>query len=134
MIRRHGLTEFVQILGRPCCLLYSTLDQDGRPSQAFRTLFLQETIRRGVLMPSLVVSYSHTDEHIDITVAAIDEALAVYRRALDDGVDRYLVGRPSQALDPRPRQSEEPGQARRERVRCDGPGDSTADPWEQISA
>ena len=134
VIRRHGLTEFVKILGRPCCLLYSTLDQDGRPSQAFRTLFLQETIRRGVLMPSLVVSYSHTDEHIDITVAAIDEALAVYRRALDDGVDRYLVGRPSQALDPRHRQSEEPGQARRERVRCDGPGDSTADPWEQISA
>ena len=56
VIRRHGLTEFVQILGRPCCLLYSTLDQDGRPSQAFRTLFLQETIRRGVLMPSLVVA------------------------------------------------------------------------------
>ena len=70
-------------------------DQDGRPSQAFRTLFLQETIRRGVLMPSLVVSYSHTDEDIDLTVAAIDGALAVYRRALDDGVERYLVGRPS---------------------------------------
>ena len=92
-IRRHGLTEFVKISGRPCCLLYATLDQDGRPSQAFRTLFLQETIRRGVLMPSLVVSYSHTDDDIDLTVAAIDEALAVYRRALDDGVERYLVGR-----------------------------------------
>jgi glutamate-1-semialdehyde 2,1-aminomutase len=61
-----------------------------------RTLFLQETIRRGVLMPSLVVSYSHTDADIDFTVAAIDGALAVYRRALDDGVERYLVGRPSQ--------------------------------------
>ena len=92
------MTEFVKILGRPCCLLYATLDQDGRPSQAFRTLFLQETIRRGVLMPSLVVSYSHTDDDIDLTVAAIDEALDVYRRALDDGVERYLVGRPSQTV------------------------------------
>ena len=99
VIRAHGLAEFVKIVGRPCCLAYATLDQDRRPSQAFRTLFLQETIKRGVLMPSLVVSYSHTDEDIDLTVAAIDEALAVYRRALDDGVERYLVGRPAHTLD-----------------------------------
>jgi glutamate-1-semialdehyde 2,1-aminomutase len=98
VIRRHGLTDFVKILGRSCCMAYATLDQDGQPSQAFRTLLLQETIRRGVLIPSLVVSYSHTDEDIDLTVAAIDEALAVYRQALDDGVERYLVGRPSQTV------------------------------------
>ena len=73
----------------PCCLSYATLDQDGRPSQALRTLFLQETIRRGVLMPSLVVSYSHTDADIDLTIEAIDQALAVYRQALDHGVERY---------------------------------------------
>jgi glutamate-1-semialdehyde 2,1-aminomutase len=98
VIRRHDLTEFVKIRGRPCCLSYATLDQNGRPSQAFRTLLLQETIRRGVLMPSLVVSYSHTDEDIDRTVEAIDEALEVYRKALVGGVERYLVGRPSQTV------------------------------------
>jgi glutamate-1-semialdehyde 2,1-aminomutase len=98
VICQHGLANFVKIIGKPCCLLYSTLDQDGAPSQAFRSLFLQETIRRGVLMPSLVVSYSHTEEDIDRTVAAIDDALTVYRRALEDGVERYLVGRPSQVV------------------------------------
>jgi hypothetical protein len=41
---------------------------------------LQETFRRGVLAPSLVVSYSHSDDDIDLTVAAIDGALGVYRR------------------------------------------------------
>ena len=97
-IRRHGLTEFVKVMGRPCCLSYATLGPDGRASQAFRTLFLQETIRRGVLMPSLVVSYSHADHDIDLTVAAIDGALRVYRRALEDGVERHLVGRPSQTV------------------------------------
>ncbi len=97
-IRRHGLAEFVKIVGKPCCLAYATLGPDGRPSQAFRTLFLQETIRRGVLMPSLVVSYAHTDADVDITAAAIDGALEVYRQALDQGVDRYLVGRPSQTV------------------------------------
>ena len=98
VIRRHDLSESVKIVGKPCCLSYATLDQDGRPSQGLRSLFLQETIRRGVLMPSLVVSYSHSEEDIDLTVAAIDGALEVYRRALETDVDQYLVGRPSQIV------------------------------------
>jgi glutamate-1-semialdehyde 2,1-aminomutase len=97
-IRRHGLQDHVRITGRSCCLTYATLDGGGSPSQAFRSLLLQETIRRGVLMPSLVVSYAHQDEDIARTVDAIDGALAVYRRALQDGVGRYLVGRPSEVV------------------------------------
>ncbi len=97
-IRRHGLSEFVKITGRPCCLLYATLDQDGKPSQSFRTLFLQETIKRGIIMPSLALSYSHQDADIDRTISAIDGALEIYRRALEDGVERYLIGRASQIV------------------------------------
>lgn len=97
-IRRHGLGAHVGVLGRPCCLSYFTFDANGQPSQAFRSLFLQETLRRGVLMPSLVVSYSHQDADIDRTAAAVDGALAVYARALDGGVERFLVGRPSQPV------------------------------------
>jgi glutamate-1-semialdehyde 2,1-aminomutase len=98
IIRKHGLAENVKIMGKPCCLLYATLDSTKAPSQDFRTLFLQETIRRGVLMPSLVVGYAHTDEDIDRTISAIDGALEVYKKALEEGVERYLVGRPSQVV------------------------------------
>jgi glutamate-1-semialdehyde 2,1-aminomutase len=98
VIRRHGLSEYFKIVGQPCCLFYAALDSTKSPSQAFRSLFLQETIRRGVLMPSLVVSYAHADDDIDRTIAAMDGALAVYRRALDEGVERHLVGRPSQIV------------------------------------
>jgi glutamate-1-semialdehyde 2,1-aminomutase len=94
----RGLGRHVRAIGRPCNLAYSTLDPDGEPSQAFRTLFLQETIRRGVLMPSLVVSYSHSDEDIDRTLDAVDGALEVYGRALEDGVEKHLVGRPSRMV------------------------------------
>jgi glutamate-1-semialdehyde 2,1-aminomutase len=97
-VARHDLEAFVRVVGRPCCLAYATLDAEGQPSQALRSLFLQETIRRGVLAPSLVVSYSHRPEHIEATVAAVDGALAVYRRALEDGVERYLHGRPSKVV------------------------------------
>ena len=131
VIRRHGLTEYVRILGRPCCLSYATLDQDGQPSQAFRTLFLQETIRRGVLIPSLVVSYAHHDDDIDLTIAAIDEALAVYRRALDDGVERYLFGRPSQTVY---RRFNRPNEPTPPEAQDDGAGEAMSDARRRISA
>jgi glutamate-1-semialdehyde 2,1-aminomutase len=95
---RHGLSEHVGPVGRPCNLFFSTRDPAGKPSQPFRTLFLQELIRRGVLGPSFVVSYSHGDDDIDRTIDAIDGALAVYARAMSDGVDGLLVGPPSRPV------------------------------------
>jgi glutamate-1-semialdehyde 2,1-aminomutase len=92
--RRAGVERQVQCLGRPCCLLFTTRDQDGKPSQPFRTLFLQEMIRRGVLAPSFVVSFAHTDRDVDRTIEAVQGALDVYRKALEDGVDGFLVGPP----------------------------------------
>ncbi|AHB01045.1 MULTISPECIES: glutamate-1-semialdehyde 2,1-aminomutase [Brucella] len=97
-IAGHRLQDHVRLSGRPCCLTYSTLDGNGMPSQAFRTLFLQETIRRGVLMPSLVVSYTHSDADIARTIDAVHGALGIYVRALNDGVESCLVGRPSQVV------------------------------------
>jgi glutamate-1-semialdehyde 2,1-aminomutase len=94
VIAEHRLEDYVAVLGRPCNLVYATRDQRKQPSQAFRALLLQETVRRGVLMPSLVVSFSHTNVDIDRTIEAVAGALAVYRKALDEGVERYLVGRP----------------------------------------
>lgn len=95
---RHGVSAQVKLVGRDCCLAFATLDEAGAPSQAFRSLLLQETIRRGVLAPSLVVSLAHGDDDIDRTIDAFDGALAVYARALADGVDRHLVGRPSEVV------------------------------------
>jgi glutamate-1-semialdehyde 2,1-aminomutase len=87
------LQDKVTILGPACCSVYTTRDQDGNPSQQFRTLFLQETMRRGLLMPSTIVSYSHRDREVNETVEKVHEALVVYRKALDEGIDKYLEGR-----------------------------------------
>ena len=97
-VARHGLSPHVPIMGRACNLLHGARGPDQKPSQAFRTLLLQELIRRGVLAPSFVVSYSHTDEDVDRTIDALDGALSIYARALSDGVDRFLVGPPSRPV------------------------------------
>ena len=93
-IQEWRLDEYFQIAGKPCNLTYVTRDENKVPSQVFRTLFLQEIIKRGVIAPSLVVSFSHTDRDIDHTIDVIAESLYVYRKALDEGVEKYLVGRP----------------------------------------
>lgn len=93
--REVGVSEQVAAVGRPSCLIFTTKDGDGSPSQPFRTLFLQELLRRGVLGQSFVVSAAHTNVDIEHTIGAVREALAVYRDALEDGgVDRFLDGRP----------------------------------------
>jgi glutamate-1-semialdehyde 2,1-aminomutase len=94
VIAARGLESHFAIGGRPPCLTYATLDSKRAPSQDFRTLFLQETIRRGILAPSFIVSYAHSDADIDRTVEVVDGALEVYARALEDGVEKHLVGRP----------------------------------------
>ncbi len=98
VISSHQLDLFVKVSGKPCCMVLGCFGPDGKPSQAFRTLMLQETIKRGFIIPSLVVSYTHTDADIEATIMAFDEALFVYRKALDEGVDHYLVGRPSKVV------------------------------------
>jgi glutamate-1-semialdehyde 2,1-aminomutase len=45
-------------------------------------------------MPSLIVSFSHTDADIERTLDGINEALYIYSRAINEGVDKYLKGRP----------------------------------------
>jgi glutamate-1-semialdehyde 2,1-aminomutase len=94
VIVRHEVEGLVEVMGQPCNLVFATRGPDRQPSQPYRTLFMQELIRRGVLAPSFVVSYSHGDEDIDRTIDAVDGALEVYRRALSDGVEPFLVGRP----------------------------------------
>jgi glutamate-1-semialdehyde 2,1-aminomutase len=93
-IQLHRLDDYFQISGKEPNLVYVTRDAEKNPSQPFRTLFLQETIRRGLLMPSLVLSFSHTDAIVDRTIEAIGEALSIYRKALEDGIEKYLIGRP----------------------------------------
>ncbi|MFN8109896.1 MAG: glutamate-1-semialdehyde 2,1-aminomutase [Thermoleophilia bacterium] len=99
VIDAAGVGDAVDVRGRPQGLLFGTRDPQGRPSQAYRTLFLQELVRNGVLAPSLLVSNAHTARDLDHTARAFAAALEVYRQALErGGVDGLLVGPPSMSV------------------------------------
>jgi glutamate-1-semialdehyde 2,1-aminomutase len=89
---QHGLADTFKIVGVPCSPNYLTLDANGANSLALRTLFSQEMIRNGVLMPWIALSYRHGTQELAITEAALDKSLGIYRKALEDGVGKYLEG------------------------------------------
>ena len=64
----------------------------GKLSTKFRTLYTQELIRHGVLMPWVAVSIAHGDEELALAFSAAKKALKIYVRALDEGVEKYLEG------------------------------------------
>jgi glutamate-1-semialdehyde 2,1-aminomutase len=96
MMRRVAADAKVErhfsVVGIACSPGYVTLDANGEPSLAFRTLFAQEMVRNGVLMPWIALSYRHGAEELALTERALRQTLGVYARALNDGVEGYLEG------------------------------------------
>ncbi|MBP8533483.1 glutamate-1-semialdehyde 2,1-aminomutase [Streptomyces sp. MK37H] len=90
-----GVGDHIVVRGRASNLVFATLDENGQPSQQYRTLFLRRLLAGGVLAPSFVVSSALSDADIDHTVDVVAQACAVYRKALDAADPTpWLAGRP----------------------------------------
>ncbi len=88
----HGIEKSFKVGGIPCSPYYLTMDNEDNHSFALRTLFSQEMVRNGVLMPWIALAYRHDDETLAATETALDRTFSVYRKALEEGVEKYLVG------------------------------------------
>jgi glutamate-1-semialdehyde 2,1-aminomutase len=78
-----GVGDHVLVRGRASNLIFATLDENGNPSQTYRTLFLRQLLTGGILAPSFVVSSAITEHDIARTIEVVGQACAVYRKALD---------------------------------------------------
>ena len=80
--------------GIECSPYYLTFDKNGQNSLGLRTLFSQEMIKNGVLIPWVALSYAHGENELAKTKNALEKTFEVYRKAVDEGYERYLVGSP----------------------------------------
>lgn len=87
-----GIQDYFEAGGIACSPVYTTKDQLGNISLAFRTLFSQEMINNGVLMPWIALSYAHSENEMEKTIDATRKALQIYAKALEDGIENYLIG------------------------------------------
>lgn len=85
-----GIEKQFSAEGFACSPYYFTRDAEGNVSMPFRTLFAQEMIRNGVLMPWVALSFSHRETELAHTLEAAEKALTVYRNALNEGLEKYL--------------------------------------------
>jgi glutamate-1-semialdehyde aminotransferase len=99
LLHEHGLDNYIQVIPANWIVAFSFLDQQQQPSAGFRTLFMQEMIRCGVLFQgAFYASLSHTKEDLDYFAEAFRQAMMIYKQALTDGYEKYLVGEPTKAV------------------------------------
>lgn len=89
-----GLKDNFFMEGGSILMNYSARDSEGKVSMSFRTLFAREMLKNGILMPYVSISRSHEEPELLHTLKAAEEALQVYKKALAEGIDKYLPCRP----------------------------------------
>jgi glutamate-1-semialdehyde 2,1-aminomutase len=87
-----GLEKYFEVYGIPCSPNYLTKDKTEQSSMGLRTLFSQEMIKNGVLIPWIAISYAHGESELQKTLDATKKALAVYAKGVEDGYEKYLHG------------------------------------------
>lgn len=92
LAKDFGLEKNFIVSGIECSPYFLTFDKFGKISLELRTIFMQEMIKSGVLMPWLAFSYSHGDKELEITKNAAIKAFEIYKKALNEGYEKYLVG------------------------------------------
>ncbi|HVN25594.1 MAG TPA: aminotransferase class III-fold pyridoxal phosphate-dependent enzyme [Syntrophorhabdales bacterium] len=92
---KEELKVNVEIIGHPPRSGFLFRDASGNESLEIKSLFLQETHKRGILFGGPVyLSFSHTDDDIERTLDASFEAMRVVKDAADEGsVDRFMEGK-----------------------------------------
>ncbi len=99
LVIENGLSEFIEIVPAQWMPVFIFKDTSKVACQGFRTLFLQEMIKRGVLFQGIVIpSFSHTEDDIYYFAKAFGDCLLVYKQALIEGYSKYLVGNPAKAV------------------------------------
>ncbi|HEY7960548.1 MAG TPA: glutamate-1-semialdehyde 2,1-aminomutase [Solirubrobacteraceae bacterium] len=93
--RAAGVAAVVSFRGYPCSPVLTFDAGEPEYSAALRTLFLQETVADGILMPYIAPSASHCTDDVDRTSEAAARAFARVREALDGAPLSGLLRGPS---------------------------------------
>jgi len=88
-----GIEAYFYATGPDICFELVSNDNDMKDSSSYKTLFLQEMVRNGVLMTFIAPSFSHKEKELDITYYAVKNALKIYADALNFGIEKHLVGK-----------------------------------------
>ena len=86
----------IDLKGYPCRMQFDYTDYEGRRDWLYNSIFMQECAKRGVLLGwSIFPCYTHTQEDLDVTLNVFEDAMRVYKKALESGNPAsYMEGKP----------------------------------------
>ena len=90
--KEFDLQDYFYTTGAACSPNFTVCDQEKKVSMEYRTVFCQEMIKNGILMPYIAVAYEHTDKEVEVTLEAARKAMKVYADALNGNVYDYIIG------------------------------------------
>tara|TARA_B100001093_G_scaffold313169_1_gene298841 strand:+ start:9277 stop:10635 length:1359 start_codon:yes stop_codon:yes gene_type:complete len=90
--KRAGLEDYFFAYGVPCLPNYITYDSNKNKSLAFKTLFMQEMLKRNILIPFISPCFSHKQEELELTINALRDSFVVYKEALGGDIENYISG------------------------------------------
>lgn len=78
-----GAEPYISVSGYDCKPSILVTDGEGLPTAEVRTLFLQETAARGLLVPYIVPSFAHKKTHIDKAIEIMAKSLKIVKEAIE---------------------------------------------------
>lgn len=84
------IDKYVYMEGSPCSPSYVTKALNNESSLELRTLFAEQMMNNGVIMPYVAISGSHGETELKATLSAVDIALEQVKNALEGDVKEYL--------------------------------------------
>ena len=88
-----SLLEYIKVYSSDWRIYFEFLDSNKKISNDFKTLFIQEMIRNGILFQGLFLPcYSHDKSDLKMIIFAFKKSSQLYKLALEKGFNKYLHG------------------------------------------
>jgi glutamate-1-semialdehyde aminotransferase len=102
IVADYCLDSYTKCIGWGPRSIIQFTDEHGREWLELKSLFQQELISRGILWIYHMLSFSHSDEDIQKTLDSYTQIMPLLKKAISEGVEKYLVGSKLQSVFRRP--------------------------------
>ena len=93
LINNYDMNDYIKLTGFNWNVGLVINGKDKNPSFGFRTLFMQEMIKRGVLYQGILSPcFSMKIKDIDFMLDAFEQSIKILKKALDQNLEKYLTG------------------------------------------
>ncbi len=92
LAQKYSIESFTRCTGLPVHTQFEFIDKNNETWYDLKSLFIQETVRRGILFSGVNnISLSHSDEDMDKTLKAVEEAFIILKKGIEEDKVREMI-------------------------------------------